>query len=201
MTEFSTIDNEINRINENIADSYDVAEALGATMPLNQNSDNLATTLASIDLTVDDELSPTSEHPVQNKVVTNALNGKADKSLSNLTDAGKIVSAKMSMPSNTYEDITVGVSMAELTAPSDGWVVVTGEASAQGQYLGLYRKVGKTLICFSGVHSRATRERDTINIQLAKGDTFAIAYTYDSVTSAKFFYAKGSESEYVSQGE
>lgn len=156
---------------------------------------------ANTSLVVDSSLSSSSENPVQNKVINTAVNNLADKNLSNLTDAGKIVSAKMSMPSNTYEDITVGVSMAELTAPSDGWVVVTGESSAQGQYLGLYKKVGETLICFSGVHSRATGDRDTVNIPLAKGDTFAISYTYDSITSAKFFYAKGSESEYVSQGE
>ena len=36
------------RISANIADAYDEAEAKGATMPVTENSDNLADTIASI---------------------------------------------------------------------------------------------------------------------------------------------------------
>lgn len=43
-----TIASEIQRIQTNIANAYDAAEAKGATMPVTENSSNLATTIASI---------------------------------------------------------------------------------------------------------------------------------------------------------
>lgn len=42
-----SIQSEINRITQNIASTYSVAESAGATMPTEQNSDNLAATVAS----------------------------------------------------------------------------------------------------------------------------------------------------------
>lgn len=43
-----TIASEIQRIQTNIANAYDAAEAKGATMPVTENSDSLATTIESI---------------------------------------------------------------------------------------------------------------------------------------------------------
>lgn len=43
-----SIASEITRISTNVADAYSAANAKGATMPTSQNSDNLATTIASI---------------------------------------------------------------------------------------------------------------------------------------------------------
>jgi hypothetical protein len=43
-----SVASEINRIKSNIADAYTEAEAKGATMPVTENSDNLADTIASI---------------------------------------------------------------------------------------------------------------------------------------------------------
>lgn len=43
-----SIQSEINRISTNIANAYDELETKGATMPQIENSDNLATTIASI---------------------------------------------------------------------------------------------------------------------------------------------------------
>lgn len=42
-----SIQSEIDRISQNIADTYSVAESAGATMPTAQNSDNLAATVVS----------------------------------------------------------------------------------------------------------------------------------------------------------
>lgn len=44
-----SITSEISRIQTNIANAYTVAEAKGATMPVTENSDNLATTIESIE--------------------------------------------------------------------------------------------------------------------------------------------------------
>lgn len=43
-----SIQSEITRLNDNIAASYSAAAALGAEMPAEQTSDNLAATIASI---------------------------------------------------------------------------------------------------------------------------------------------------------
>ena len=43
-----SIASEIVRINTNIASAYTEAEAKGATLPVNQNSDNLPSTIATI---------------------------------------------------------------------------------------------------------------------------------------------------------
>lgn len=44
----SNLTEKIGRIADNIAESYSVAEELGATMPETQNSDNLANTLRTV---------------------------------------------------------------------------------------------------------------------------------------------------------
>ncbi len=43
-----SIQDEINRINQNIANTYSVLNEKGATLPTNQNSDNLANTVRSV---------------------------------------------------------------------------------------------------------------------------------------------------------
>ena len=57
--------------------------------------------------------------------MTEAINNKADIDLGNLSNAGKIVSAKMSMPSDTYVNLSP-VSGVTYTAPADGWVYALG---------------------------------------------------------------------------
>ena len=65
-----TIASEIQRIQTNIANAYDAAEAKGATMPATENSDNLATTISSISgggggaYKVGDRISDDSNNPV-----------------------------------------------------------------------------------------------------------------------------------------
>ena len=46
---YSTINTEINRIQENIQNSYDIAEQLGAILPQDKNSANLSSCLDTID--------------------------------------------------------------------------------------------------------------------------------------------------------
>lgn len=56
-----SIASEITRISGNVADAYTAANAKGATMPITQNSDNLATTIATI---------PTGTTPTGTKSIT-----------------------------------------------------------------------------------------------------------------------------------
>ena len=56
-----SIASEISRISGNVADAYTAANAKGATMPVSQNSDNLATTISTI---------PTGTTPTGTKSIT-----------------------------------------------------------------------------------------------------------------------------------
>ena len=53
----------------------------------------------------------------------------ADTSLSNLTDAGDIVAANASMPSATYDDLTLGASGSTYTAPANGYFAIYAQTS------------------------------------------------------------------------
>lgn len=53
------VQDQIDRINENIADTYAVLETMGAAMPAKRNSDNLAATAASLTSVEAGEWTPT----------------------------------------------------------------------------------------------------------------------------------------------
>lgn len=80
---------------------------------LKQISENITGGGGGGDITVDNELSTTSKNPVQNKVITNALNSKADTSnipskISDLTDDSDFVeSSELSTVATTgdYDDL------------------------------------------------------------------------------------------------
>ena len=62
--------------------------------------------------------------------IINSLEGKANTSLSNLTDAGK----SFSFPSDTYVNITLPASGQTYTVPADGYIYFSG-AFTSGNYL------------------------------------------------------------------
>lgn len=62
--------------------------------------------------------------------VDTLLTGKADTALSNLTSTGKEKASTLSMPSSSINTLTLGVSGASYTAPSDGYVFVNFGAQA-----------------------------------------------------------------------
>ena len=54
--------------------------------------------------------------------ITEALNGKVDLDLSNVTNTGTSSAAGWAMPSDTYTGVTIGASGATYTASHDGWL-------------------------------------------------------------------------------
>ena len=71
-----TILSEVNRIKGNVSNAYDVLETKGATMPVSEDTDSLARTVATIEtITIDSELSSSSTNPIQNKVLYPSLSG------------------------------------------------------------------------------------------------------------------------------
>ena len=122
----------------------------------------------------------------------------ADKNLSNLTDAGNIVAAKASMPSNDYDDLTLGASGTEYTAPSDGWVYIRGKASATYQYIAIIKDPSVAAYEASVMWAVSNSSDLYANAPLKKGDKFKVNYTMGGTSENdyfRFYYAEGSKSE------
>ena len=128
------------------------------------------------------------------KATTDALSGRADVDLANVTNAGNIKMAGASMPSDTYEEITLGASGATYTAPSDGFYVV--RINMTGQWSNITLVVNNSGR-YCGYCAGALPIGNTVSVK--KGDVLTVYYAVESGTPTKsefrFYYAVGSESE------
>lgn len=110
----------------------------------------------------------------------NELANKADRSLSNLTDAGK----SFSFPSDTYVSVDISNSTTTYTAPADGYIYFGATLNAAGLM---------TLSETNGI--KVTNQRSSVGdlwIPLKKGQTATITYSQPIVVGGcSFFYANG----------
>lgn len=119
----------------------------------------------------------------------NELGGKADRSLSNLTDAGK----SFSFPSDTYLDITSSFSTtsATYTAPADGYVAVSGISTTTGSnYIFLYVGQMDTLVQSQNtVYPSGEGIRTCAPVK--KGDIVHLIINATQILTSRFIYAQG----------
>lgn len=110
-------------VKKNNAYLKDIADTVGGDADgvhtdnyyLKQISENISGGGGGGDITVDSELSTTSKNPVQNKVITNALNSKADDTdiptkTSDLTNDGDGINAFLTQ----HQDISGKVDASDL---------------------------------------------------------------------------------------
>lgn len=114
-----------------------------------------------------------------------ALSGKADTSLSNLSTAGKDIASGLGMPSNRYIDLTLGASGATYTAPANGWVTI--KLSSTGGWTQLRNQSGGALISANSLSPYAG-----MHLPVKKGDTFQVEHP-GSADMFRFIYAEGAE--------
>ena len=115
------------------------------------------------------------------------LNGKADVDFTNINNAGTSTGASWSMPSDTYEDLTLGSSGATYTSPANGWVVVSLAVNANG-----YVSLDST---WSQGNS-ANGAYVSVYKPFRKGKVFSVTYSgRTSTVQFRFYYAEGSKSE------
>ena len=139
---------------------------------------------------------------VQNASLINAgrieekLADKADVDLANVNDTGYIKMAGAGMPSNTYIDLTLGASGTQYIAPANGWYNLRNNAGSTNNPLALVNISGSGICVMSntGVTGFAGNE---IFLPCKKGDLIEAYYITPSgsITSMRFIYAQGSESE------
>lgn len=119
--------------------------------------------------------------------------GGADTDLSNLTNTGQIKAAHLAMPSNTYDDLTLGASGTEYTAPADGWFVLqkmsVGNAESQDMANKNNGISASTMVSGYSILNCMT-------VAAKKGDVVLLNYyTQGTTVMWRFVYAVGSESE------
>ena len=122
-----------------------------------------------------------------------ALAGKADTDLSNLTATGKGVCANLAMPSDSYDDLTLGASDTYYTAPSDGYFLI-GKTANSGQFFNAYIVPANSTDRLLGAnrYSNTNGVQQVISLPARKGQRLYITYTASGSTNYfRFVYAQG----------
>lgn len=112
-------------------------------------------------------------------------NGKANVALDNITSAGKTVCANMSMPSGTYNNLTLGANGSTYTAPADGWFCLSAIATNNTSYVTL--NVGAIYQSSSGENT----DPESVLIPAKKGAVATIYYANINLVTFRFVYANG----------
>ena len=121
------------------------------------------------------------------------FNGKVDLNAANLSDAGKSLIAGLGMPSDAYEDLTLGASGTEYTAPENGWFCVGKVTDGANQYISIKTETNKL---YTTNIANSSGSGLNVYAPVFKGQKIKISYTAGgSVERFVFIYSKGSESE------
>ncbi|MBR4592126.1 MAG: hypothetical protein IKO35_02850, partial [Elusimicrobiaceae bacterium] len=121
---------------------------------------------------------------------------KADVGLGNLTDAGKIQVTHLAMPSNVYDNLTIGATGDQYTAPADGYFQLNAKLSNAGNAsVDSTSAAYMSQVCYISSSSNWIR----LFLPVQKGTAVKLYYypgLSSSVTNTfQFIYAIGSESE------
>lgn len=125
------------------------------------------------------------------------FNGKVDLNAANLSAAGKSLIAGLGMPSDVYEDLTLGSSGSQYTAPANGCFCLRKASNAANQYATLFAyNSGNTPVRCSSMFIPTSGSSGGVEIYVRKGQVIQINYSLGGdLVYFRFIYAQGSESE------
>lgn len=125
------------------------------------------------------------------------IDNKADISFSNVNNTANILMAHNAMPSDKYDDLTLGATGTAYTAPADGFFYLDKIATASGQlvHATCYDLANQELFhAFS--YSFANNNSLAVFVPIKKGNSVRMWYNAQGSTNYfRFIYAVGSESE------
>lgn len=124
------------------------------------------------------------------------VSGKANTDMDNLSNTGKSLISGLGMPSDNYDDLTLGASGATYTAPANGWFIFRKTATGAGQYIGATNlgKNGTSNIADSCIFATGNGAQLAVTIPAKKGDIIGYGYTTAGATiTFRFVYAEGEE--------
>lgn len=110
---------------------------------------------------------------------------KVDLDAANLSTAGKSLISGLGMPSDRYDDLTLGASGTEYTAPANGYFFVRTDAS------GYIILINITSLVESGNDASYAVPHAAL-IPARNGDNVALYYN-GTISNFKFIYAEGEE--------
>ena len=118
------------------------------------------------------------------------LNGKADCDLTNVNDTGTAKVANWGMPSDVYDDITVGASDSTYTAPADGFLNIVAYTSTACYFFVTYDGTEYVAFQDSGYGNASCF------LPMRTGTNYSIEYSgVESWRVARFYYAEGTKGE------
>lgn len=136
------------------------------------------------------------------KVITvdsELFNNRANVDLSNISNAGKVNIASISLPSNSvYKSITAGASGTNYTAPADGWYLVAAQSSSASSYLASnVTGTGVTNKVYLVTSGAPSGYQMVLLVPAIKGVVYNFGYGNVTNFRVGFHYTNGSESEYT----
>ena len=128
---------------------------------------------------------------IQNTAGLNAslFNGKVDRDAQNFNSTGKAYLSGLGMPSDNYDDLTLGASGATYTAPANGWFTLNKLTSNTNQYGNLVNET-------TGMNTTNQQSTSGSNVRVylpaKKGDVIKCSYSAGGTLQwFRFVYAKG----------
>ena len=121
------------------------------------------------------------------------LNGKADVDLTNVNNSGASRVAGWTMPSDTYDTLTIGASDTQYTAPANGYFAFYPRPANANTLIAMHNLTAKL-----STYAQATNATWQYSawVPASKGDSCSIYYSGALASGSLYFiYAQGSESE------
>ena len=127
--------------------------------------------------------------------LTDAVNGKADTDLANLTASGKNLGSSLGKPNNSRSELlTIGASTTRYTAPCNGWYMANMKCSAAGGWVNII--VDGSLIRVLETAPFAGNWVTSL-VPVLKGETVRLEYGNVSTAAGdaefRFYYDVGAE--------
>ena len=100
-----------------------------------------------------------------------------------------VSSSGFGFPSNNYDDLELGATDTQYTAPASGWFYLAKKCSATGQYI---KVCNVTAGLCANVSNNTASDTLRVNIICRKGDKFSVSYNAAGATEVfRFIYAEG----------
>ena len=129
----------------------------------------------------------TAEVGIDINKVYEDLNLKANKDLSDVSQAGKTTAVGWGMPSDNYIDLTLGANLSKYTAPANGYLTLSKQTN--GNQFVCLRNVNNGMRIYSGmISNNAVR----VFMPVKKGHVVEIEYNAGGALEFfRFVYAEG----------
>lgn len=116
------------------------------------------------------------------------FNGKVDLDAANLSAAGKSLVAELGMPSDKYDNLTMGANGTQYTAPANGYFTWHKTANGANQWCGMFSTSGLDVVQWTPINGGGCQGV----MPARKGDVCTIGYTAGGAANKFLFvYAEG----------